>query len=66
MGTVRDVVPTPTSLPDPGPSDLSERTEPYRWEGIDVNAHIRTGVDTCFGPSWIPLHSPPLPTSPHG
>lgn len=49
IGTVQQVFPTPISIPDPGETRLPPRETPYRWDKLDLNAHIRTGVNTCFG-----------------
>ncbi|WWC57893.1 uncharacterized protein I303_100428 [Kwoniella dejecticola CBS 10117] len=58
--------PTPASLPDPGPSDLEDHHEEQwgKYEGIDLNADVRTGKDTCFdsltGPSDNPFSVPTM------
>lgn len=51
MGEVQGVVAEPETLPDPGPTELEyEQAEvQVKWEGVDLNAEIRTGEDTCFG-----------------
>jgi hypothetical protein len=53
MGGVDEPLPTPTSLPDPGDVKLGDELgeERHKYEGVDRNAHIRTGSDTCFGKS---------------
>ncbi|WWC67038.1 uncharacterized protein I206_100945 [Kwoniella pini CBS 10737] len=72
--------PAPESIPDPGPSDLKDHHEENwgEYEGIDLNADVRTGKDTCFdsltGPSDDPfsvptmeqLGFPPATTTIHG
>lgn len=63
MGEVEGVAPTPDSLPDPGEVDLEYDEEAVRvkWEGVDMNAEIRNGEDTCFGASlptlWCEGHA---------
>ena len=38
-------------LPDPGDTNLKydKKDEKYSWPGVDLNADIRTGKDTCYG-----------------
>lgn len=51
IGEIGRTAPTPTSLPDPGDTELSfdKEEDRYQWDGVDANAEIRTGTDTCFG-----------------
>ncbi|KAL7419959.1 hypothetical protein Q5752_004922 [Cryptotrichosporon argae] len=61
MGPVPRPTPAPTSLPDPGPTALTERTG-YVHAGVDLNAGIRTGTDTCFDTLSGPSHDYAIPT----
>ncbi|OCF70856.1 hypothetical protein I204_08486 [Kwoniella mangroviensis CBS 8886] len=66
MGEIARPAPTPTSLPDPGPSELQDNHEEDwgKYEGVDLNADVRTGKDTCFdslaGPSSFPFSVPTM------
>lgn len=53
IGPIAKLVPTPTSLPDPGDTTLKQekKKEKYVWPDVDKNAEIRTGKDTCYGMS---------------
>jgi len=57
IGNVQEIFPTPTSIPDPGETGLPEREGRYRWEGVDMNQHLRNGEDTCFGRFAAVSHS---------
>ena len=50
MGEIARPLPTPTTLPDPGETKLEYEAsdEAFNWPGHDLNAHERTGTDTCY------------------
>ncbi|OCF41747.1 hypothetical protein I317_04451 [Kwoniella heveanensis CBS 569] len=65
MGDVPYPLPKPESIPDPGSTDLDEHGEEWgQYAGVDLNAEIRTGNDTCFehltGPSSEPFSVPTM------
>lgn len=52
MGKLEEVYPTPKELPGPGKTELEYDTmklDKFTWREIDINSHIRTGKDTCYG-----------------
>lgn len=61
MGPVPQPFPTPTTLPDPGDTtlQLEPGRERFKWEGVDMNREIRTGVDTCYGESGCAIYLRP-------
>ncbi|EIW67847.1 hypothetical protein TREMEDRAFT_21150, partial [Tremella mesenterica DSM 1558] len=48
IGKVEQPSLTPTILPDPGETTLRYSRKVYKWDKVDLNAHLRTGKDTCF------------------
>jgi cryptochrome len=52
LGKIEDVAPTPEALPDPVSEKLEydrSKYDNYKWPHLDVNEHIRTGNDICYG-----------------
>ncbi|ORY31961.1 FAD binding domain of DNA photolyase-domain-containing protein [Naematelia encephala] len=62
MGKVPKPSPTPTTLPDPGITTLPQAKDKFKWEGLDMNSHIRTGHDTCYDHILGPNHDFSIPT----
>lgn len=60
IGEVHKPAPTPLTLPDPGETKMSMEKSEFVLDGLDMNARIRTGLDTCFG--TLSRTRPSLPT----